>query len=855
MKPTFFLPILLLSATSWADTPDTLSDPAALRKSIPRLKEQPLWTQYATPAQIQLFKGPQTEWPRVDEKGYDLAGFDKTQLGFKLPPPGVHPRILFSPEDVPVIAQRLKGSVRGQEALLETDYALSRTLWNPKSDEGKIFNQLASGNLGSLQWPDKEGTTLNLGNSHFFKGYTPSMETSQHEGYLPHLLASAAFYCLLNQDETRGKQVATALTNYYQLREPLIDRLNHEFDSQKLTPNDEWRPMHNMVANDNLAFGYDCAASWMTEDQKAVMRRILSKATKGKRGYGMNGPIRWRDTNWVGWDLQFFMAVEAIEGEEGFDPAIYPIARDTVRAYLDWGINQNGTIFETNGKNGAGLQNELLAMVVLARHGDNFFGHPHLRKLTTMETQSVVPMGGWNLSNGTWGNKEFWSELASLFKSFYPQDRCADWLLRQTTPQLRAPATAEYARLLTEKAEKLPQPWEKIDLLTVPSVFGKLDWDGEKKSDGSLKDAWERDSLNLPLTNNDPIHGLLHIRSGNDKDALFLMFEARPDLRGVGHQHHDSGHFYLSALGEMWAVEAGAKNSYSADHNTVLIDGRGHSDVSAAPRVDYLGATVNEAGAIASANLKNAYDYGWTDPMHASWLLEDHKKGLWKLQPDTDPELVAYYRGTQNVKMRLWGSSYWDNNWGPVMRIKGNPVQYAFRSAGLIRGPHPYAVVLDDLNKDAKKHRYDWLMQVPDNVRLSGVPMPANSLPAVMLNKTPAADGWRMRGPETLKKGEPALLVCLLNFQPDYKPQTGFNVIASESLPYITKESVDPQFKIVLIPFRGGDKLPTITWDNVKNLASIQWADQPDELEFKSLPDHHTQLAVTRNGKSILISP
>ena len=33
MKPIFVLPILLLSATAWADTPDTLSDPAALRQA------------------------------------------------------------------------------------------------------------------------------------------------------------------------------------------------------------------------------------------------------------------------------------------------------------------------------------------------------------------------------------------------------------------------------------------------------------------------------------------------------------------------------------------------------------------------------------------------------------------------------------------------------------------------------------------------------------------------------------------------------------------------------------------------------------------------------------------------------
>ena len=878
-KPKVFLLACLVAlavptfvSVARADTPEKIDDPEALRQSVPRLKEQHVWTEYASPDQIKLFDGPQTVWPVVPDNEYDLKGFDKAALGSNLPPPGVHPRILFSPEDVPVIAKKLHESLSGQQALLKTDYALSRTIWNPKSDEGKIFAKLAASDLSGLEWPEKEGTTMNLGNTHFFKGFNPSMKTSTHEGYLPHLLASAAFYCLLNHDETMGRQVATAIANYYKLREPLIDLLNKEFHDQKLTPDDEWRPMHNMVANDNLAFGYDCAACWMTEDQKSLMRRIISKATKGKRAYGMNGPTRWRDTNWVGWDLQFFLTALAIEGEDGYDPAIFPIAKETARAYLDWGINENGTIFETNGKNGAGLQNELLALVALARRGDNLLGHPHLRKLTAAQAQAVVPMGGWNMNNGTWGNAAFGGDLASALKSFYPQDRCADWLLRQANPKLRDTETETYCKLLKEKAAKLPSPWEKLDILTVPELFAKLDWDGEKSTSGKLSESWVRDPLKLPLTFNDPVHGLLITRSDNDNDALYMMFEARPDLRGVGHQHHDSGQFYLAALGEMWAVEAGAKNSYSPDHNTVLIDGRGHSDVSAAPRVEYLGASVNDETAIASANLKNAYDYGWTNPMHFSWLIDDNKNGLWKLQPDTDPELVAYYRGTQNVKMRIWGTNYWDNNWGPVMRIEGNPVQYAFRSAGIVRGKHPYALMVDDINKDGQEHRYDWLMQVPDNVRLSGISMPPDSVPSMVLHKIPAADTWRMREPEILPKGTPALLVCLLDAQSETK-QKRANVVSENTLPYrleqlsaaatqpgqtltknrliITRLAADPCFKIVMIPFRSGDKLPAISWDKEAGKAQIQWADQGDEITFQKGPDHRSRFKIDRRGSVI----
>ena len=118
-KPKVFLLACLVAlavptfvSVARADTPEKIDDPEALRQSVPRLKEQHVWTEYASPDQIKLFDGPQTVWPVVPDNEYDLKGFDKAALGSNLPPPGVHPRILFSPEDVPVIAIKLHDEPR-----------------------------------------------------------------------------------------------------------------------------------------------------------------------------------------------------------------------------------------------------------------------------------------------------------------------------------------------------------------------------------------------------------------------------------------------------------------------------------------------------------------------------------------------------------------------------------------------------------------------------------------------------------------------------------------------------------------------------------------------------------------------
>ena len=489
--------------------------------------------------------------------------------------------------------------------------------------------------------------------------------------------------------------------------------------------------------------------------------------------------------------------------------------------------------------------------------------------------QSVVPAGGISLNNGTWGCAKFGGDIASALKRFYPKDACADWLLRQAFPDARKLDLGDYARKLSDPAAKLPQPWERFDLLTAVDVFSLGDWDGLKKPDGTLREAWERAPLDLPLTFNDPGHGLLQARTGNDKDALYLMFEARPDLRGVGHQHHDSGHFYLASDGEMWATEAGPKNSFSADHNTVQIDGRGHSDISAAPRVGYLGTLVNDAAAFASANLRNAYDCGWTTPMHFSWLMEENRKGLWKLQPDMDSELVAYYKGTQNVKMRIWGESYWQNNWGPVMRIPGNPVLYAWRSAGIVRGKHSYALIVDDINKDDKEHYYEWLMQMPNGMRLANMPLRVKSAPAILLTRAAATQPWDSgRSVETLPKGTPAMLVCLLEAGRDDdedKPVLA-NVVENDNFPFrleqfgspqrpgsaavktrlaIGQRAVDPAFRVLMVPVRTGGEMPEIQWDAGSNSATIQWHDQKDECVFTKGPEKRTRVVLKRDGAPI----
>jgi len=899
-----------LTCALHADTPDPrkLDDLEDLRKSVPALAVQRHWTDFATPEQIALYDGPESVYPEIPASAYDLTGFDPSLLGSPVPAPGVHPRILFSPDDIPLLKRRIEGSKTGQKALLDTRFLLAQTLYNPASDEGKIYAKLVAGDTADLTFltpePPKEVGSLIFVTPprHWFAGYTQTLSDSVHTAYLPNLLAASAFQSLLFGDATRGRETATAIANYYRLRNPFIDAYAADQHQRQLAPDDYWRTIFGVAGGNNLAFCYDLAAPWMNEEQRDVLRHAIASATSGRLAYGMNGPARWAETNWSAWDLEHYLTALAIEGEKGYDPQIQPAALRALKGYLQWGISPQGTIFESNGKIGAGFHYSVLTAIALARRGENVFGHPHLHQLPLAQAHIVVPSGEYSVSNGTWGNANF--SYGHFFTAFFPKDKiadAADFLMRQDRPDLAEFDPIHYQRSLDAAIDKPGPPpsgkpltkinWRKLTPLTPAHVMGPTpydtaDWRGADDAKNAPPTAGVPDAdalakirknLALPLDFADPGHGLLTTRSSQDADALFLMFEARADLSTIGHQHHDAGHFYLAANGEMWGVEAGAKSGFSHDHSIVRIDGLGLSDVAYPPRVDFLGSAITPNGAFASADISKAYNYGWVGPTQFQWVIPDAMS--WKISAETNPDVVAFFRGTQNYKMRIWGDNYFKQNWGPTMRVaSANPVKSAFRTAGLVRGKYPYVLILDDIDKgDGKEHDYDWVMQVPNSVRLADIALPKGNPSSAVLVKASGGDNWRMTDVQKSPVGTPALLVTLLDVPVTVGPQM-WNFFKATEQPFrldvrsYTSERPDQiitrtrlhvsrretilHSRIAMIPFRIGEALPQITWDAVKGMATLKWPDQTDTVVFSpTTPTDRTQVTILRDGAEILSSP
>lgn len=883
---------LLDSVITLFDTPEKFADPAIPARSIPALARQGQWTDHikATPEQLAVLSGPETVWPTAPKSSYDYTGFDAALLGSSVPAPGVYPRLLFTEKDIPALAARVKSTRMGRMSLIEQQYLFSKSWWDPSTSDGGVFKKLYSGDLAGLEWDIPPGTPLNSV-GHQFKGQKHGIHNS-HIAYVPECLTSMALYCLLTGDDARGRQVAAAVANYYKLREPLIDEWlrisDSEFGSSTKDANGaivnlngagastHWRNIHGLVANMNLALSLDFSGKWMTADQKETMRRVIAKATYGRRSYGQDAPVRFRDVNWMGWDLPHYLAVTAIEGLPGFDPEASASGAESVRAFCDWGIDDSGVVFESDGKTPGSFQFILLTMTTLARRGENLFGHPHWRKLLDGQIQMTSPSGRVIVNSGTqyapYSRQEFSLQLTSELKGFFPGDRRPDYLV---TKAISEPGqdTDEYHRTwpradfpLENYAQTVAsRPRLRLPSVTYPGFVRGILYDGDTV-------PTTRADLNLPLDFNAPTQGVFSSYSDRTPDAVWMNLYVRPHhYLGAGHHHADAGMFHFSALGVDWFTQSPFHQSFNGEFfNLVQVDGR--SEPTSVPSsgilgyngaATYLGAISTPLAAVGSADLTYAYSWRWLTQPPQVW--NDELKAMgWELEPSA--ENLRIWAGTDRYKMRPWWSNYTYSNYIPTSRAAFNPMRHVFRSTGLVRGAHAYGFVVDDLKKDDSVHLYQWVAMLNGGVCLANVPgLAANQLVLAYRAGDPVPAEPAPKPVVVPAPGEPLLLVCALGLDASGDAKLPLIQVTRPAGPADKKaapqffdrltvnlQAVEARFRILLIPVRAGGEIPRVSFDLAAQTAAVAWKDQTDVFSFTQGSNGRTQIEIQRGADTIL---
>jgi len=401
---------------------------------------------------------PAPKAPAIPRSAYNFNGFDGKLLGSKVPAPGVYPRLLFSPEDLPALQARAKDSRIMQMSLAEIEVMFKFTWWDPTTPDGKMFQHLINGQPTDYT-SEKSGAGI----------------YSSNVNYPTNCLVSMALYCLLSGDDEHGKQAATAIYNYYKNLEPRVDEIlaasPNEFTFKpkfaKFSAT-QWQGMDDVVAHLDLGLALDFAGHWMTPEQIDLMRRVIAKATYGRR-------------TTTGTGLSHLLAVAAIEGLPGYDPEGYAADAELAQSFLDWGFNEKGQLTDLGAKTGD-LQFQILAMVVLARRGDNLWGHPHLRNFLNGAPASAYTAVPTNTLDPNDGGPYDMQTIVEL-RAFYPDNKYADLILSRRRPSFD-PAKLDLAlygaQLANENAKhlhdlKLRLPGPSYPGY-VPSVLYDTDW-------------------------------------------------------------------------------------------------------------------------------------------------------------------------------------------------------------------------------------------------------------------------------------------------------------------------------------------------------------------------------------------
>jgi hypothetical protein len=176
-----------------------------------------------------------------------------------------------------------------------------------------------------------------------------------------------------------------------------------------------------------------------------------------------------------------------------------------------------------------------------------------------------------------------------------------------------------------------------------------------------------------------------------------------------------------------------------------------------------------------------------------------------------------------------------------------NPVQYAFRTCGLVRGKHPYVIVSDDVRKDDEPHDYAWLMQVPDDVALEAIVVP--KAPAIEEFDIILADGTDRRLlVRVLQAGaKPAdLAACRRGVQFETYVREHRRQVTPYRRLVLPARGVTGTFRVLLFPFRAGQRLPQTAWNAKRAELQVAWRDQQDTIAFAPRQDGRAGLTLRR---------
>jgi len=753
---------------------------------------------------------------------------------FKAPPkPGIHPRVYFGPDEIPAIRKRLSEThvgklqyqaIRGR--LLQV--SPKREDWEsvpykPKPADIERYRKRGYGILPRMGYrgPWVGGWINELAAGKIPDDMEKQWDQKPHKSgrhYLMHLLPYEAFRCLIDDDAVGGKRIAAALAT-------LAARFAKDID--KWTATNDWQRIYQLISSESLGLGYDWSHKWMTDAQRRIVRKCVADIVRDKTYISLDHLPAF-PANTSNWDVihaNMLPMALSIEGEDGSDPNTYKRIAVGLRKWVYVASGPNGAPFEGLDKSFYGAK----WLGALAMRGGPLIGTEysknHARKFLL---HTMLPWGGLHVFET--GAMPLRKDIRH-FKFAHPDDPVIDLLYGATVrDRFEQGAVGTWPNCRTT----YPPPWNMhVADDPIGAADGKYDYDK----------AFDRVTAGLdgkePLGYYSDYRGLMTARSGWDRDAAFLYFEPR-NVPG-GHTRASRNEFVFAALGRLWAHRTEEVEDTSEFHSVVLVDGKGQGKSGGrCPPGRTVALDDNPNATFAAADAAWAYS-------HLLVTADRIRKGA-KPVPVT-PNDSRLRRSPLPWMDKPWSFlPNWNTGFKPAPRrdpgghgywIDYNPVKYAYRTCGLVRGEHPYAIIVDDIRKDDAAHEYTWLMQIPDDLKIVSNEMKKSVADVVL-----ADDSDRRLLVRVFAGGEGGLKL-------DPVTRTFRNRKYAYHRLVMSKKAKIGHFKVMLHAFRKGQVLPETTISADGRQVNVKFGKQTDTLRFSAAKDARTRLSIDRGGKKI----
>ena len=709
---------------------------------------------------------------------HDFTGLNWNAI--KPPPPAyAHPRLLFNPEDVPDLRARLATTTSIGPVLMNTiRTTLTNNLYSTNGQFYTAYNELSV-------------------------GVTSTFDSLANQDYMVGALSYEAFRCLIDNDAIGGAKVSTVLAT---IANDYIPQLNAANST-------DWRNQNSLIISYQfMAYAYDFAYNFMTPAQQAAIRQMFAIATKNQWTIGMDSlpPMMANCSNWINNNaLYLLLDCLAIEGETGYDTNCLPRLQGLYDRFFSGGCHPDGALYEGMGK--GSIYGETL--IALGKRGiltgATTAAKNHIRQLYLHSMETTGFGFTWDELIGSSGGGSKYADIPAL-KWLYPNDPIIDFMQRNDYGQTNYLASSRITSV------NLSFVYDLTETL-VRAILAQ-----DFKTNLNFPQALAQQvATNAPLTCLFNQRGLLITRSDWTTNTLRLFFQPRSEPGG--HAEPDRNAFDISALGRIWVPELNGwatPTDMSSIASLLRIDGHGPNTVPAAV-VDFAD-TPNFTYAAGDAHDSYSYNFTTTTTVvNGGPINYTYNQKLF--QTNALPwfnlpwgQLPNWYDSTA-TNPSTGSTARYLTNWFPVLR--------AFRTAGVVRGSTPFALIVDDIQKDNSSHAYDWRMMLANDLTNANFAVSGNDCVITPIS------------------GNAKFLVRVLSSAT--APNFSTNSIVGQPMLDIVETNLAPDFKILLLPFTNAAPPVVTTWSN--NLLTVTMADgQTDHIYFNTNADGRTRIAQYR---------